>query len=97
MRFGRGSLRGLRSRLVEINLVLGVVKAALMVLAMVSCATPVPFKEEINGTSLYVWWALVTVAYLAASDFFQVARIIGFIELWRAANNKPRPVIATMA
>ncbi len=86
LRFGRGSLRGLRSRLVEINLVLGVVKAALMVLAMVSCATPVPFKEEINGTSLYVWWALVTVAYLAASDFFQVARIIGFIELWRAAN-----------
>ncbi len=97
LRFGHGSLRGLRSKLVEINLVLGIVKAALVVLAMVSCATPVPFKEEINGTSLYVWWALVTVAYLAASDFFQVARVIGFIEIWRAANDKPHPVIVTMA
>ncbi|MDR5729340.1 MAG: hypothetical protein RB191_18140 [Terriglobia bacterium] len=97
LRFGHGSLRGLRSKLVEINLVLGIVKAALVVLAMVSCATPVPFKEEINGTSLYVWWGLVTVAYLAASDFFQVARIIGFIEIWRAANDKSHPVIVTMA
>ncbi|MHB8388623.1 MAG: hypothetical protein ACYDBH_03455 [Acidobacteriaceae bacterium] len=97
LRFGHGSLRGLRSKLVEINLVLGIVKAALVVLAMVSCATPVPFKEEINGTSLYVWWAMVTVAYLAASDFFQVARIIGFIDLWRTANDKPYPAIATMA
>ena len=86
LRFGQGSLRGLRSKLVEINLVLGVVKAALIVLAMVSCATPVPFKEEINGTSLYVWWALVSVWYCVASDFFQVARIIGFMELWRSAN-----------
>ena len=93
LRFGHGSLRGLRSKLVEINLVLGIVKAALVVLAMVSCATPVPFKEEINGTSLYVWWAMVTVAYLAASDFFQVARIIGFIELWRAANHCPKPLM----
>ncbi len=86
LRFGQGSLRGLRSKLVEINLILGVVKAALIVLAMVFCATPVPFKEEINGTSLYVWWALVSVWYCVASDFFQVARIIGFMEIWRAAN-----------
>jgi hypothetical protein len=86
LRFGQGSLRGLRSKLVEINLVLGIVKAALIVLAMVFCATPIPFKEVINGTSLYVWWALVSVWYCVASDFFQVARIIGFMEIWRAAN-----------
>ncbi len=90
LRFGHGSLRGLRSKLVEINLVLGVVKAALIVLAMVFCATPVPFKEEINGTSLYVWWALVGVLYCVASDFFQVARVIGFMELWRVANRCPQ-------
>ncbi len=90
VRFGHGSLRGLRSKLVEINLVLGIVKAALIVLAMVFCATPVPFKEEINGTSLYVWWALVTVVYCVASDFFQVARVIGFMELWLTANQKPQ-------
>ncbi len=93
LRFGRGSLRGLRSKLVEINLVLGIVKAALIVLAMVFCATPVPFKEEINGTSLYVWWALVTILYCVASDFFQVARVIGFLELWRAANHWLKPLM----
>ncbi|HZC44289.1 MAG TPA: hypothetical protein VE195_08945, partial [Acidobacteriaceae bacterium] len=80
---------------VEIHLVLGVVKAALIVLAMVFCATPVPFKEEINGTSLYVWWALVSVGYCVASDFFQVARIIGFMEIWRAANHPQRPEISS--
>ncbi len=84
VRFGHGSLRGLRSKLVEINLVLGIVKLALIVLAMVFCATPVPFKEEINGNALYGWWAFVTVLYFAASDFFQVARLVGFIELWRS-------------
>ncbi len=91
LRFGQGSLRGLRSKLVEINLVLGIVKAALIVLAMVFCATPVPFKEEINGTSLYAWWALVSVCYCVASDFFQVARVIGFMELWHAANHCQKP------
>lgn len=90
LRLGHGSLRGLRAKLVEINLVLGIVKAALIVLSMVFCATPVPFKEEINGPSLYAWWVLVTVAYLAASDFFQVARVIGFIEFWRTQN---RPAV----
>lgn len=86
LRFGRGSLRGLRPKLVEINLILGIVKAALIVLAMVFCATPMPFKEEINGNALYGWWAFVTVLFLAASDFFQLARVIGFIQLWRSVN-----------
>jgi hypothetical protein len=89
VRFGQGSLRGLRSKLVEINMVLGIVKAALMVLSMVFCVTPVPFKQEINGTSLYVWWALVTVWYLVASDFFHVTRVIGFLKLWRTVNREP--------
>ncbi|MGH9615420.1 MAG: hypothetical protein ACRD28_01680 [Acidobacteriaceae bacterium] len=90
LRFGRGSLRGLRSKLVEINLVLGVVKSALIVLAMVFCVTPVPFKEDISGVWLYSWWAIVTVVYMMASDFFQVARIVGFVEIWRAANRQPQ-------
>ncbi|MGC1873179.1 MAG: hypothetical protein WA700_19650 [Acidobacteriaceae bacterium] len=96
LRFGKGSLRGLRSKLVEINLVLGVVKAALIVLSMVFCATPIPFKEVINGTSLYVWWALVSVGYCVGSDFFQVARIIGFMEIWRAANLPPQSAEISM-
>jgi len=86
LRLGHGSLKGLRAKLVEINLVLGVVKMALLVLTMVFCVSPVPFKEDINGLWLYGWWAFVSVLYLAGSDFFQVARVIGFIEFWRGAN-----------
>lgn len=86
MHIGSGSLRGLRSKLIEINLVLGIVKVALIMLAIFFSATPLPFKEQINGLSLYLWWACVTVLYLAASDFFQVARLAAFIQLWRAQN-----------
>jgi len=86
LRFGHGSLRGLRSKLVEINLILGIIKSALVVLAMVFWVTPVPFKAEIHGLSLYAWWATVVVAYCIASDFFQMARTIGFIEIWRSVN-----------
>jgi hypothetical protein len=74
----------LRGKLVEINLVMGIVKLALIVLAMVFSATPLPFEDVVHGTTLYAWWALVTVAYLVASDFFQVARVVAFVELWRA-------------
>jgi hypothetical protein len=91
LRFGQGSLRGLRSRLIEINLVLGVVKAALIVLTMVLCATPMAFSANIHGNPLYAWWAGVSVAYLVGSDFFQVARVIGFIEFWRG-QNRPQAV-----
>lgn len=91
LRFGHGSLRGLRAKLVEINLVLGIIKLALIVLVMVFCATPVPFKAEINGNALYGWWAFVTVIYFAASDFFQVARLAGFIDLWRTVNGAGGP------
>lgn len=86
LRLGKGSLRGLRSKLVEINFILGVVKLALMVLTMVFCVTPVPFKQVVSGPSLYLWWILVSIAYMVVSDFFQVARVIGFIEFWRAQN-----------
>jgi hypothetical protein len=70
----------LRSKLVEINMVMGIVKLALIVLAMVFSATPLPFEEVVHGASLYAWWAVVTVLYLVASDFFQVARVVAFVE-----------------
>jgi len=78
--FRLGPLRG---KLVEVNLVLGIVKLALVVLAMVFSATPLPFSSVMVGTSLYLWWAAVTLLYLAASDFFQVARLVAFIRFWR--------------
>jgi len=76
----------LTSKLVEVNLVLGVVKLALVVLAMVFSATPLPFTAVMVGTPLYLWWAAVTLVYFAASDFFQLARLVAFIRFWRIYN-----------
>ncbi len=76
----------LTSKLVEVNLVLGIVKLALVVLAMVFSATPLPFTSVMVGTPLYLWWAAVTLLYFAASDFFQLARLVAFIRFWRIYN-----------
>jgi hypothetical protein len=73
----------LTMKLVEINLVLGIVKLALIVLAMVFSAIPLPFEAQMNGTALHIWYVLVGIWYLAASDFFQVARLAAFTEFWR--------------
>jgi hypothetical protein len=72
----------LRGKLVEINLVMGIAKIGLIVLAMVFSATPLPFMDAVSGGALYAWWGVVTVVYLVASDFFQVARVVAFVELW---------------
>jgi hypothetical protein len=76
-------LGALTSKLVEVNLVLGIVRLALIVLALVFSAIPLPFEADMTGTSLYAWWALVTVLYLIACDFFQVARLAAFVQFWR--------------
>ena len=73
----------LRSKLIEVNLVLGIVRLALIVLAMVFSAIPLPFTADMSGTPLYLWWAFITLLYLIASDFFQVARLAAFVEFWR--------------
>ena len=65
------------------NLVLGIVRLALIVLAMVFSAIPLPFEADMTGTALYAWWAVVTLLYLVASDFFQVARLAAFVQFWR--------------
>jgi hypothetical protein len=74
----------LRGKLVEINLVMGIAKLGMIVLAMVFSATPLPFEDVVSGGALYAWWAAVTVLYLVASDFFQVARVVAFAELWES-------------
>ncbi|MFT4112451.1 hypothetical protein [Silvibacterium sp.] len=81
----RRSLRlgPLRGKLVEINFIMGIVKLALVILAMVFSATPVPFASEVSGPGLWLWWGFVTLAYCAASDFFQVARVVAYLELWK--------------
>ncbi len=70
-----------KGKLVEINLVMGIVKIAL---AMVFSACPLPFEEVATPEFLAWWWVGVTVFYLVASDFFHVARLVSYLELWRA-------------
>jgi hypothetical protein len=79
--FHLGPLKG---KLVEINLVMGIVKIALIVLAMVFSATPLPFESITTPEFLATWWAGVGVLYLIASDFFHVARLLGYLRLWKA-------------
>lgn len=76
-------LGALRQKLVEINLVMGIVKIALIVLAMVFSATPLPFQSVTTESFLRNWWLGVTVLYLVASDFFHVARAVAYLQLYR--------------
>jgi hypothetical protein len=82
--YGQERLRGLRSRLVEINLVMGIVKLCLVVLAMVLSAVLLPFQDELTPAMFYSWWIFISILYLAASDFFQIVRLAAFLDLWRA-------------
>jgi hypothetical protein len=78
----------LRSKLIEINLVMGIVKIALVVLAMVFSATPLPFQTFASQGFLWSWWVGVAVLYLLASDFFHVVRLASCVALCRAYENR---------
>ncbi len=69
-------------KLVEINLVMGIVKLALLVLAMVFSSVLIPFSEELGANALHFEWIVVSVFYFVASDYFQVVRLKGFVEFW---------------
>lgn len=91
---GRGALRSLgdalsvgrlRNGLIEINMVLSVVKIALLVLAMVFSACPLPFQSVMTDEFLFWWNVAVAIWYFLASDFFHVARLSGYLRLWQSA------------
>lgn len=77
-----------RGKLVEMNLVLGIVKLALLVLAMVFSAVPMPFESVMPPEQLHEWWAIVTVVYFVANDYFQVVRLTGMVEFLRAGETE---------
>ena len=70
------------SKLVEINLVLGIVKLALIVVAMVFSAAPLPFSDELGQDAMHVVAAASVVFYFVANDFFQVVRLKAFLAFW---------------
>jgi hypothetical protein len=71
------------AKLAEINLVMGIVKLSLIVLAMVFSAAPLPFSDQLGDGALHLVWAASTIFYLVASDYFHVVRLKGFVEFWR--------------
>jgi hypothetical protein len=74
----------LKAKLVEINLVMGIVKIALVVLVMVFSACPLPFESIATPDFMTHWYIAVGVWYLVASDFFHVVRLAAYEQLWRA-------------
>lgn len=71
------------AKLVEINLVMGIVKLALLVLAMVFSAAPLPFSDQLGPDTMHGIYAVTTLFYFVASDYFQVVRLKGFVEFWK--------------
>jgi hypothetical protein len=80
----------LKAKLVEINLVMGIVKIALIVLAMVLSACPLPFESVATPQFMAWWYAVVTVLYFIASDFFHVAHLVAYLWLWRGSDGLDR-------
>jgi hypothetical protein len=70
-------------KLVEINLVMGIVKLALLVLAMVLSAAPLPFSDQLGPDAMHGILAVASLFYFVASDYFQVVRLKGFVEFWK--------------
>ena len=73
-----------RGKLIEINLVMNIVRIALIVLAMVFSASPLPFSSVETQTFLNCWWSGVGLLYLGMSDYFHVVRSAAYLSLWRA-------------
>jgi hypothetical protein len=75
--------KAMTAKLVEVNLVMGIVNLALIVLAMVFSAAPLPFSDQLGVDTLHWISAIAVIFYLIASDYFQVVRLKGFHEFWK--------------
>jgi hypothetical protein len=75
--------RPFTSELFEIGMVMGIVNLALIVLAMVLSAAPLPFSDQLGGDALHVVWAGAALFYLVAHDYFQLVRLKCFVQFWK--------------
>ncbi|MGB6744078.1 MAG: hypothetical protein WBE38_10480 [Terracidiphilus sp.] len=88
---------GFTSKLAEINLVMGIVKIALVVLAMVFSVAPLPFIDELGGGALHVAWAAATIFFFIANDFFQVVRLKAFVSFWHIFRGAANQQVSELA
>ena len=72
--------RPFSSKLVETNLVMGIVTLALIVLSMVLSAAPVPFSDLLGPSAMHTIDAGAVVFFFIASDFFELVRLKGMVE-----------------
>ncbi len=79
--------RGFTGKLVEINLVMGIVRLALIVLASVLSAAPLPFGEQLGNSSLKTITVLAVLFNFVGNDYFQAVRLKSFVEFWRTFRN----------
>jgi hypothetical protein len=70
-------------KLMEVNLVMGIVKIALIVLAMVFSAAPLPFSDQFGSDALHGLYLIIGVAFLIGNDFFHAVRLRSFVAFWR--------------
>lgn len=90
---GRGAISALAAslklgkkftnQLLEIGLVMGIVKLALIVLTMVFSAAPLPFSDQLGPEALHLVTMGALVFFLVASDYFHVVRLKAMLEFWR--------------
>ena len=71
------------SKLVEVNLVMAIVKIALIVLAMVFSAAPLPFSDQFGPDFMHVLYIAIAIAFFIANDYFHVVRLRSFVSFWR--------------
>ncbi len=71
------------NQLMEIGLVMGIVKLALIVLTMVLSAAPLPFSDQLGPEALHVVTMAAIIFFFVASDYFHVVRLKAMLEFWR--------------
>ncbi len=76
-------------KLLEVNLVMSIVKIALLVLAMVFSACPLPFANLESPAFLRLWWVGVILLYMTSLDYFHVVQTVAHLRLWRAMQKEP--------
>lgn len=80
-------------KLVETNLVMGIVKLMLIVLAMVFSSVLLPFADEVGASALHLEWVVIAIFYFIANDYFHVLRLKGYVEFWRTWRGRERSTV----
>ncbi len=70
------------SKLIEINLNMGIIKLMIIVLAMVFSSAPLPFASQLGNGAVHLAMAFALVVYCLLGDFFQLVRLKAFVDFW---------------